>query len=166
MPSHEGLRNFLRERLEPFSSSFLLPLFFAFTGLRTQIGLLDDLQNWLICLAIIGVAIGGKLGGSMLAARWTGMNWRESFSLGALMNTRGLVELIVLNLGYDLGILPPKIFAMMVLMALTTTFMTGPLLSLVEFLSRTRSQITNEQEVGQRSYEAESWRNRFTVAGQ
>jgi Kef-type K+ transport system membrane component KefB len=166
MPSHEGLRHFLRQRIEPFSSGFLLPLFFAFTGLHTQIGLLDDWQSWFICLAIIGVAIAGKLGGSMIAARWTGMSWRESFLLGALMNTRGLVELIVLNLGYDLGILPPKIFAMMVLMALTTTFMTGPLLSLVEFLSRTRSQITNEQEVGQRSYEAESWRNRFTVAGQ
>jgi Kef-type K+ transport system membrane component KefB len=138
MPSHERLRNFLRERLEPFSTGFLLPLFFAFTGLRTQIGLLDDLQSWLICLAVIGVAIAGKLGGSMMAARWTGMNWQESFSLGALMNTRGLIELIVLNLGYDLGILPPKIFAMMVLMALTTTFMTGPLLSLIEFWTRTR----------------------------
>ncbi len=166
MPSHGGLRHFLRQRIEPFSSGFLLPLFFAFTGLRTQIGLLDDWQSWLMCLAIIGVAIAGKLGGSMMAARWTGMNWRESFSLGALMNTRGLVELIVLNLGYDLGILPPKTFAMMVLMALTTTFMTGPLLSLAEFLSRTRSLITNEQEVGHLSYEAEPGRNRFAVEGQ
>ena len=82
------------------------------------------------------------------------------------MNTRGLIELIVLNLGYDLGILPPKIFAMMVLMALTTTFMTGPLLSLVEFWSRTRSLITNEQEVAQRSYETKSWGNRFGVEGE
>jgi Kef-type K+ transport system membrane component KefB len=150
MPSHEGLRNFLRERIEPFSAGFLLPLFFAFTGLRTQIGLLNDWQSWLMCLAVIAVAIAGKLGGSMIAARWTGMNWQESFSLGALMNTRGLVELIVLNLGYDLGILPPKIFGMMVLMALATTFMTGPLLSLVEFWNRT-------------IYEAESWRNQFTL---
>jgi Kef-type K+ transport system membrane component KefB len=165
MPSHVGLRNFLRERLEPISAGFLLPLFFAFTGLRTQIGLLDSWQSWLICLGVIGVAIAGKLGGSMMAARWTGMNLQESFSLGALMNTRGLIELIVLNLGYDLGILPPKIFGMMVLMALTTTFMTGPLLSLVEFWSRTRSLITNEQEVGQLSYETESGRNRFAVEG-
>ena len=150
MPSHEGLRNFLRERIEPLSAGFLLPLFFAFTGLRTQIGLLDDWLSWLVCLAVIGVAIAGKLGGSMIAARCTGMNWQESFSLGALMNTRGLVELIVLNLGYDLGILPPKVFGMMVLMALATTFMTGPLLSLVEFWNRT-------------TYEAESWRNQFTV---
>ena len=163
MPAHVGLRNFLRERLEPFSSSFLLPLFFAFTGLRTQIGLLDDWRSWLICLGIIGVAIAGKLGGTMIAARWTGMNLQESFSLGALMNTRGLIELIVLNLGYDLGILPPKIFGMMVLMALTTTFMTGPLLALAEFRSRTRALITNEQEVGQLSYETEFRRNRFAV---
>ena len=148
MPSHQGLRHFLRERLEAFSSSFLLPLFFAFTGLRTQIGLLDDWQSWLMCVAVIGVAIAGKLGGSMMAARWTGMTWHESLSVGALMNTRGLIELIVLNLGYDLGILPPKIFGMMVLMALTTTFMTGPLLSLIEFASRTRPPVTKEQETG------------------
>jgi Kef-type K+ transport system membrane component KefB len=150
MPSHEGLRNFLRERLEPFSASFLLPLFFAFTGLRTQIGLLDDWQSWLMCIAIIGVAIAGKLGGSMMAASWTGMNWQQSFSIGVLMNTRGLIELIVLNLGYDLGILPPRIFGMMVLMALTTTLMTGPLLWLVQFLSN-------------RSHEAKSWRDQFAV---
>jgi Kef-type K+ transport system membrane component KefB len=142
MPAHESLRNFLRQRLETVSSGFLLPLFFAYTGLRTQIGLLDDWQGWMVCLGLIGVAIAGKLGGSMLAARWTGMNWQEAFSLGALMNTRGLIELIVLNLGYDLGILSPKIFGMMVLMALTTTFMAGPLLSLSEFWSRRRSVMT------------------------
>ena len=149
MPAHEGLRNFLRERLEPFSAGFLLPLFFAFTGLRTQIGLLDDWQSWAMCIAVIAVAIAGKFGGSAIAARWTGLSWQEAFSVGALMNTRGLVELIVLNLGYDLGILPPKIFGMMVLMALATTFMAGPLLALIEFWSST--------------HEAESWRNEFTV---
>jgi Kef-type K+ transport system membrane component KefB len=136
MPQDHGLRQFLRERLETFSSTFLLPLFFAFTGLRTQIGLLNDWKSWLICAVVITVAITGKLGGSMAAARWTGMSWGDSFSLGALMNTRGLVELIVLNLGYDLGILPPRIFAMMVLMALATTFMTGPLLGAVEWVRR------------------------------
>lgn len=136
MPANEGLRKFLRERIQTFSAGFLLPLFFAFTGLRTQIGLLDDWQSWFMCAAIIGVAIAGKLGGSTMAARWTGLTWQESFSVGALMNTRGLVELVVLNLGYDLGILPPKIFGMLVLMALTTTFMAGPLLSFVEFWSR------------------------------
>jgi Kef-type K+ transport system membrane component KefB len=136
MPQDSGLRHFLRERLETFSASFLLPLFFAFTGLRTQIGLLNDATSWLICLAVIAVAIAGKLGGSMAAARWTGMSWGDSFSLGALMNTRGLVELIVLNLGYDLGILSPRIFAMMVLMALVTTFITGPLLGVVAHVRR------------------------------
>jgi len=141
LPAHVGLRSYLRERLEPFSSVFLLPLFFAYTGLRTQIGLLDDWQSWLICLGVIAVAVLGKLGGSMLAARWTRMGWNDAFSLGALMNTRGLMELIVLNLGYDLGILTPKVFAMMVIMALTTTFMTGPLLSLAGLLSRRKKSL-------------------------
>jgi len=141
MPPRVSVRSLLHGRLEALSASVLLPLFFAFTGLRTQFGLLDDWQSWLVCLGVIGVAIAGKLGGSMLAARWTGMGWRESFSLGALMNTRGLVELIVLNLGYDLGILSPKVFAMMVLMALTTTFMTGPLLSLAGLWGRRRSPL-------------------------
>jgi Kef-type K+ transport system membrane component KefB len=136
MPQDHGLRQFLRQRLETFSSVFLLPLFFAFTGLRTQIGLLSDARSWLLCAAVVAVAIAGKLGGSMAAARWTGMSWGDSFSLGALMNARGLVELIVLNLGYELGILPPRIFAMMVLMALTTTLMTGPLLGAVQWMRR------------------------------
>ncbi len=136
MPPDSALRQFLRERMETFGSVLLLPLFFAFTGLRTQIGLLDDLRGWLFCAAIIGLAIAGKLGGSMLAARWTGMGWGDSFALGALMNTRGLVELIVLNLGYDFGILSPRLFAMLVLMALVTTFMTGPLLNLLAWWRR------------------------------
>lgn len=130
MPSVAGFRSFLKERLETFSSAVLLPLFFAFTGLRTEINLLNDLESWLICAGIIAVAIAGKFGGSALAARWTGIGWRESFSIGALMNTRGLVELVVLNIGYDLGILPARIFSIMVLMALVTTCMTGPLLTL------------------------------------
>lgn len=136
MPPDSSLRQFLRERLETFGSVFLLPLFFAFTGLRTQVGLLDDWRSWLMCAGIIALAIIGKLVGSMLAARFTGIGWADSFSLGVLMNTRGLVELIVLNLGYDLGILSPRIFAMLVLMALITTFMTGPLLHVVELLRR------------------------------
>ena len=132
MPPSTKFRIFLKDKLEAFGSYALLPLFFAFTGLRTQIGLLNDLEGWLLCVAIILVAIAGKLGGSMLMSRWTGMSWTQSFSIGVLMNTRGLVELVVLNIGYDLGILSGRIFAMMVLMALVTTFMTGPLLSLVK----------------------------------
>jgi Kef-type K+ transport system membrane component KefB len=132
MPPATEFRIFLKDKLEAFGSYALLPLFFAFTGLRTQISLLNDWQGWLLCAVIIIVAIAGKLGGSMLMSRWAGMNWSQSFSVGVLMNTRGLVELVVLNIGYDLGILSGKIFAMMVLMALVTTFMTGPLLSLVK----------------------------------
>ena len=127
MPAGEGLRLRLRERLESLSSVFLLPLFFAFTGLRTEIGLLNDAWSWLTCAAIVLTAIAGKLVGSMLAARWTGSTWRDAFVLGALMNTRGLMELIALNVGYDLGILSPRMFTMLVVMALVTTAMTGPL---------------------------------------
>ncbi|MES1245663.1 MAG: cation:proton antiporter [Acidobacteriota bacterium] len=131
-PPQKEFRAALRERLEVIVSVLLLPLFFVFTGLRTQIGLLNDGRTWLVCLAVIAVAVAGKLGGGMMAARWTGMSWMDSFSIGTLMNTRGLMELIVLNLGYDLGILSQKIFAIMVIMALGTTFMTGPLLELAE----------------------------------
>jgi Kef-type K+ transport system membrane component KefB len=132
VPSNPTVQNFLREKIEPFSSAALLPLFFVFTGLRTQVTLLNDWNSWLMCLGIILVAIVGKFGGSMLMARWTKMSWRDSFAIGALMNTRGLIELVVLNIGYDLGILSARIFVMMVIMALTTTFMTAPLLSLVK----------------------------------
>ncbi len=129
VPDKHGFREKLSLRIENFSTVLLLPLFFAFTGLRTQVGLLNDLGSWMICLGIIGVATLGKLGGTALAARFTGMNLRDSLQLGALMNTRGLMELIALNIGYDLGILSPRIFAMLVIMALVTTAMTGPLLT-------------------------------------
>jgi Kef-type K+ transport system membrane component KefB len=130
MPQKKEFREYLTLQLGNFSAVFLLPLFFAFSGLRTHLGLLSDLRSWLICVGIIAVAMTGKLGGVMLASRFMGISWKDSFSLGALMNTRGLVELVALNIGYDLGILPPAIFTMMVLMALMTTFITGPLLNL------------------------------------
>jgi Kef-type K+ transport system membrane component KefB len=130
MPEIHGFRRRISMRVETLSSVLLLPLFFAFTGLRTQIGLLNDLQGWLLCFLIVGVASLGKLGGSAIAARFTGMSWSESLQLGALMNTRGLMELIALNIGYDLGILSPRIFTMLVIMALATTMLTGPLLTL------------------------------------
>ncbi len=139
MPLGGTFRTVVRDRIESMSSVFLLPLFFAYTGLRTQIGLLDSVASWAICLAIIVVATTGKLGGTVLAARWTGLPWRDSLALGALMNTRGLMELIALNVGYDLGILTPEIFAMMVLMALVTTAMTGPLLSMSLGWGRSRT---------------------------
>ena len=107
-----------------------MPIFFAYTGLRTQIGLLNDAASWAVCGAIILTAIVGKLLGSMLAARWSGATWHDAFVLGTLMNTRGLMELVALNVGYDLGILSPQMFTMLVVMALVTTVMTGPLLDL------------------------------------
>jgi Kef-type K+ transport system membrane component KefB len=130
MPDTHGFRHKLGVRVENFSSVLLLPLFFVFTGLRTQIGLLDGVEDWGLCLLIIAVATAGKLGGSAVTARLAGMPWRESLQLGALMNTRGLMELIALNIGYDMGILSARIFTMLVIMALVTTMLTGPLLSL------------------------------------
>ena len=132
LPSDPGFRKMLAERIEDVSLVILLPLFFAFTGLKTQIGLLNDGTTWLVCGLIIFVAVAGKFGGSSLAARFTGQSWADSFAIGALMNTRGLMELIVLNLGYDLGVLSPTIFTMLVLMALITTFMTAPALNWIE----------------------------------
>ncbi len=126
MPTAGGFRDKLVVRVENLSAVLLLPVFFAFTGLRTQILLLKSAQDWFICLVIIGVATAGKLGGSALAARLTGMKWRESLELGALMNTRGLMELIALNIGYDMGILSQRVFTMLVIMALVTTVMTSP----------------------------------------
>ncbi|MCE1197527.1 MAG: cation:proton antiporter [Marinilabiliales bacterium] len=136
MPNNVRFREILADKVEDVSTILLLPIFFAFTGLRTQIGLLNEGHLWLYCLLIITVAITGKLLGSALTARLIGRSWQESLSLGALMNTRGLMELIVLNIGYDLGVFGPELFSIMVIMALFTTFMTGPLLDLVNFTFR------------------------------
>jgi len=130
MPRRGDFRGKLAVRIESISSVFLLPIFFASSGLRTEVGLLTGGIDWLICGAIIVVATIGKLGGSVLAARLVQVPWRESLQLGALMNTRGLMELIALNLGYELHILSQRLFSMLVLMALATTIMTGPLLIL------------------------------------
>lgn len=130
MPNTNNFRARVNLRVESVSAILLLPLFFTFTGLRTQIGLLEGWHDWLLCLLIIAVATLGKLGGSAVAARLAGMPWHTALQLGALMNTRGLMELIVLNIGYDLGILSPRVFTMMVIMALVTTLLTSPLLSL------------------------------------
>jgi len=118
----------VRGAIEPLAGVVLLPLFFAASGLRTEIGLLGSVQDWAICGLVTAVAIAGKLGGVSLAARWSGMNWRDALAIGALMNTRGLMELVVLNIGYELGILSPALYTMMVVMALATTFMAGPML--------------------------------------
>jgi len=111
--------------------TFLLPAFFAYTGLRTQLSLLGGAEQWLICAVVIAVACTGKFGGSAIAARLAGLSWREASSLGILMNTRGLMELVVLNVGLDLHMISPLLFTMMVVMALVTTFATSPILSLL-----------------------------------
>ncbi len=140
MPQNLSFRNIFIEKVEDVSLVLLLPLFFVFTGLRTQIGLLNDAYLWQICALVVGLAVTGKFIGSALAAKFVGQSWKESLSIGALMNTRGLMELIVLNIGFDLGILTPAVFAMMVIMALVTTFMTGPALDLINFLFRPKKQ--------------------------
>lgn len=131
IPREGGFARILAEKLEDIVVVVLLPTFFALSGLRTQIGLLDTPEAWLQCALIILVACLGKFGGSYVAARWTGLGWRESAALGILMNTRGLMELIVLNIGLELGVISPTLFTMMVLMALVTTFMTTPILQAV-----------------------------------
>ncbi|RFS18963.1 cation/H(+) antiporter [Chitinophaga silvatica] len=136
------IKTILTDKLEDVSVMLLLPIFFVFTGLRTHIGLLNQGDLWLVFGMIMFVAVAGKFGGSTITARLMGQNWHSAVSIGALMNTRGLMELVVLNIGFDLGILSPEIFAMMVLMALATTFMTGPLLDLVGYSERKRAAIS------------------------
>jgi Kef-type K+ transport system membrane component KefB len=141
MPRHHELSRDLWQRCEALVVTLLLPLFFAFTGLRSSFFLISGAQMWFYCAVIIALAIIGKLCGSMLAARFNGMSWREATAVGLLMNTRGLVELVILNIGLDLGILSQTLFSIMVLMALVTTFMTSPLLSWIypEKLARTET---------------------------
>jgi len=129
MPRHRELSRELSQKFEALIVVLLLPIYFALTGLRSSIFLISDGKMWLYCAVIILLAVVGKLGGSMLSARLNGMSWRESAAVGILMNTRGLVELVILNIGLDLGILSPSLFSIMVLMALVTTLMTTPLLA-------------------------------------
>lgn len=133
MPDNKSFRHIFVEKVEDVATVLLLPLFFVYTGLRTKIGLINEPELWMITGLIILVAVTGKFIGSALPARFIAMqSWRESLMVGALMNTRGLMELVVINIGYDLGVLTPEIFAMMVIMALATTFMTAPSLSLID----------------------------------
>jgi len=138
MPENAKFRTMFIDKVEDVALVLLLPLFFVFTGLRTQIGLLNDGHLWITAGFIILTAVVGKFAGSALTAKFLGINWKESLTIGALMNTRGLMELIVLNIGYDLGVLSPEIFAMMVIMALFTTFMTGPALDFINFIFKSK----------------------------
>lgn len=129
IPHDSVIARELTHKLEDLVTILLLPAFFAFTGMRTQIGLVSGLEAWLVCGVVILVATLGKFGGTVGAARLTGIGWRDSAALGVLMNTRGLMELIVLNIGLDLGVISPTLFAMLVLMAIVTTMATTPILS-------------------------------------
>lgn len=140
MPPSIGFRKVMMEKVEDIALVFFLPLFFAFTGLRTEIGLINSPALWGVCLLLITVAVAGKLGGCAIAARLVGESWKDSFTIGTLMNTRGLMELVALNIGYEMGVLPPSIFVILVIMALVTTFMTTPLLHLVERIFARREE--------------------------
>jgi Kef-type K+ transport system membrane component KefB len=128
IPHDSDVAQDFTHKLEDIVKILLLPAFFAYTGMRTQIGLVSGWEAWMFCAVIILVATLGKFGGTLAAARFTGLGWRTSAALGILMNTRGLMELIVLNIGLELGVISPKLFAMMVIMALVTTIATTPIL--------------------------------------
>lgn len=148
MPDIAKFRAIFINKVEDVSVILLLPLFFVFTGLRTQIGLINDPYLWKITGFIILVAVVGKFLGSALAAKFVGQNWHDSLTIGALMNTRGLMELVVLNIGYDLGVLTSEVFTMMVIMALVTTFMTGPALDLINYVFKTKDVFIPDEVIG------------------
>ncbi|WDF48512.1 cation:proton antiporter [Chryseobacterium sp. KACC 21268] len=153
MPENVKFRNLFIEKVEDVALVLLLPLFFVFTGLRTQIGLLNDPYLWKIGGLIVLTAVIGKFVGSALTAKFLRISWKDSLTIGALMNTRGLTELIVLNIGYDLGVMGPELFAMMVIMALFTTFMTGPSLDLINYLFKgKKSMLEEDQDVNNEKY--------------
>jgi len=131
VPSRSAFARVVTARLHGVVTVLLLPAFFALTGLRTQVTLMSSAADWLACAGIIAVATAGKFGGAAVAGRLSGMSWRFAAQLGALMNTRGLMELIVLTVGLKAGIITPRLFTMMVIMAIVTTAMTAPLLDLI-----------------------------------
>jgi Kef-type K+ transport system membrane component KefB len=145
MPKDHGFVDDLTEKLEDVTIVFLLPLFFAFTGLRTSIGLVSGAEMWMYAGLVLLVATVGKFGGSTIAARLTALSWREAGALGILMNTRGLMELVILTIGLELGVISPALFTMMVLMALITTAMTTPILEWL-YPARLIREVSGEEE--------------------
>ena len=152
MPDVAKFRMIFIDKLEDVAVILLLPLFFVFTGLKTEVGLINDPYLWKVTGAIILVAVVGKFFGSALAAKFVGQNWKDSLTIGALMNTRGLMELIVLNIGLELKVLTPEVFTMMVIMALVTTFMTGPALDFINFVFKSKGTIDAEEEINHNKY--------------
>ncbi len=134
MPANLSFRRIMTEKVEDVALVLFLPLFFVFTGLRTEIGALNTAHLWVVCALFVAVSIVGKLAGAALSARFVGESWKDSLSIGVLMNTRGLMELIVLNIGYEMGVLPSSIYVIFVIMALFTTFMATPSLVLIDKL--------------------------------
>jgi Kef-type K+ transport system membrane component KefB len=155
MPRHTGLTEDVTGRIEDFTVTLLLPLFFAFTGLKTDMGLLDRPELWLMTGVLLVIAMLGKLFGAAIAARLTGFNWRDSAVIGTLMNTRGLTELIVLNLALEKGVISDALFAMLVIMALVTTLMAGPLLRLLDPKNELGAPVEEELEEARRETAAE-----------
>jgi Kef-type K+ transport system membrane component KefB len=147
MPENLRFRKIMAEKVEDVSLALFLPLFFASTGLRTEIGLLNTTEAWQLCGLFIVVAIVGKFGSTVISARVVKESWKDSLLLGGLMNTRGLMELVVLTIGYDMHILPPPIFVMLVLMTLVTTFMTTPLLSFINLCFRAKEEFKHRREM-------------------
>jgi hypothetical protein len=152
MPDVPKFRTIFIEKVEDVALILLLPLFFVFTGLKTEIGLINDPYLWKVTGFIILVAVVGKFLGSALAAKFVGQSWSDSLTIGALMNTRGLMELIVLNIGLELKVLTPEVFTMMVIMALVTTFMTGPALDFINFIFKNKEAITPEIVLNENKY--------------
>jgi Kef-type K+ transport system membrane component KefB len=141
MPGDIKFRKIMSEKVEGVALLLFLPLFFVSTGLKTEIGLLNTPDLWWLCGILILIAIIGKFGGATISARFTGESWKHSLYIGALMNTRGLMELIILTIGYEMNILPPPIFVILVLMTLVTTFMTVPLMSFIKLCFRMRDKL-------------------------
>ncbi|MDR2841357.1 MAG: cation:proton antiporter [Paludibacter sp.] len=150
MPPFTGFRRAIIGKVEDISLSLFLPLFFVYTGLRTQIGLLNTVHLWEVCGLFVLVAVVGKFAGSAFTAKFLGESWKDSLSIGVLMNTRGLMELVVLNIGYEMNILSPEIFVILFIMTLITTFMTTPLLSLINHIlpDKKTSQQIHKQVLG------------------
>ncbi len=117
-----------KKSVAQFVTVFFLPIFFTFTGLRTNVNALDTAALWGWCALVIGAATFGKFVGCSLAARWNGLSWPESGCIGIMMNTRALMELVVVNVGFELGVIPANVFTMLVLMAIFSTVVTSPFL--------------------------------------
>jgi len=138
MPDNISFKKIITEKIQDLALVLLLPLFFVETGLRTNIGLINSPSLWGLCLIIIFVAFIGKFGGTVLASRFVRLKWQQSLTLCVLMNSKGLMELVVINIGYELGILSSELYSMLVIMTLVTTFMTGPGLNLIQYFCRER----------------------------